>query len=127
MLIFDGDCAFCTRSVEFGARLFVAWPASVPSQSLGDLSLAKLGLDRGKVDAKVWLKLPGKPALGGAAAVTAILRLQPGFGWRALGALGGLPIIKQLAEGVYRLVARNRHRLPGATPACEIDNSKTGI
>jgi predicted DCC family thiol-disulfide oxidoreductase YuxK len=31
-----------------------------------------------------------------------------------------LPGLRQLSAWGYRMVARNRHRLPGGTPACEM-------
>ena len=51
----------------------------------------------------------------------------------ALGALGGvfvlapllyrLPGLKQLEDVVYAWVARNRHRMPGASDACQLPNA----
>jgi predicted DCC family thiol-disulfide oxidoreductase YuxK len=30
------------------------------------------------------------------------------------------PIIRVVADRVYKLIAKNRYRLPGSTPACKV-------
>lgn len=120
LLIFDGDCAFCTQSVDFGLRRFDAWPATLPFQNLSDDELQDLGLNRLQVSEQVWLCLPGEPPLGGARAVTAILGLQPQLGWRLVSGLLRLPLMNCATAATYRWVARNRHRLPGRKPSCEL-------
>jgi predicted DCC family thiol-disulfide oxidoreductase YuxK len=40
--------------------------------------------------------------------------------WRMVAALTVVPPFSWLAEGVYRVVAANRQRLPGGTPACRL-------
>lgn len=45
-------------------------------------------------------------------------------GWAVLGWLMLLPGVRQIAGVVYRWVARNRHRLPGGTAACAIDERR---
>jgi predicted DCC family thiol-disulfide oxidoreductase YuxK len=54
----------------------------------------------------------------GAAAITAMLK-EAGTGWAALGAVGDLPGIRSVAAATYRVIAKNRHRLPGSTAACD--------
>ncbi|WP_330185843.1 DUF393 domain-containing protein [Nocardia sp. NBC_01503] len=44
--------------------------------------------------------------------------------WRAVGAIMLNPPISWLAAALYRLVAKNRHRLPGGTPACAFPGPK---
>jgi len=58
----------------------------------------------------------------GAAAVAAVLR-ECRRGWPLIGLAMRLPGINLIAEGVYRLIARNRHRLPGPA-ACSVDGPK---
>jgi len=55
----------------------------------------------------------------GAAAVAAVLRECRGA-WPLLAMLMRLPVIRNIAELGYQLVARNRHRLPGPA-ACAIE------
>jgi predicted DCC family thiol-disulfide oxidoreductase YuxK len=44
---------------------------------------------------------------------------EAGVGWAALGTIGDLPGIRSVAAGTYRVIAKNRHRLPGSTAACD--------
>ncbi|MEW2373738.1 hypothetical protein AB0940_30895 [Streptomyces sp. NPDC006656] len=41
-----------------------------------------------------------------------------GRGWAQLGALLMLPLARWAAHAAYRLVADNRHRMPGGTAVC---------
>ena len=43
-----------------------------------------------------------------------------GGSWGMLGRVVGRPPLVWAARGVYAVVARNRHRLPGSTPACRL-------
>ncbi len=52
-------------------------------------------------------------------AVSTLLR-GAGRGWWVLGSLMRLPGVHWLSGVAYRWVARNRHRLPGGTPACDV-------
>lgn len=114
LLIFDGDCAFCTTSVAWLGRILPAMPAAAPYQWT---DLATYALTPADARARVWL-VDGGRQFGGAAAVAALLRRQPSPGWRMLGWLGTVPPWSWAASVGYRLVARFRHRLPGGTPAC---------
>lgn len=67
-----------------------------------------------------WLITPKRHIAGGAI-LRELLVHQPRLSFRLLGHLLGLWPIPLISEGVYRLVARFRHALPGATPACERD------
>lgn len=75
------------------------------------------GLTAEETEREAWLVTPGGEALGGAAAVNGALRYvwwaRPFTWWYAI------PGLRQFEDAVYRWVARNRHRFPGVTPACE--------
>ena len=43
-----------------------------------------------------------------------------GPGWALLGRLLQLPLVRVLADRVYRVLAANRMRLPGGTAACAL-------
>lgn len=116
VLIFDGDCAFCTTAVHWLGRVLPAMPPTSPYQWT---DLAAYGLTVADGQARVWLVTGGR-RYGGAAAVAALLRHQPAPGLRMLGWLGTVPPLSWLAELGYRLVARYRHLLPGGTPACRM-------
>lgn len=118
-LVFDGDCAFCTTSVNWARRRLGAAADFVPWQ---EVDLAAVGLTRAKVERSVqWLPAPDRtgPIRSGAGAVGRLL-LTSRWPWRALAAPALIPPFSWVAAIVYRLVAINRHRLPGGTPACAV-------
>ncbi len=120
VLVFDGDCGFCTSVAH---RIEERWPAkssatTIASHDLDDRALDHLGLSRSQVEEAAWW-VDTEGARGGEQAVAAAL-LEAG-GWLAvLARLLRLPGIAQLAPAGYRFVARHRHLLPGATAACKI-------
>ncbi|MEA2974478.1 MAG: hypothetical protein QOG82_2936 [Actinomycetota bacterium] len=122
LLVYDGDCAFCTRAVELALRMKVACRA-LPWQQA---DLGALGLTEAEVNEKLWWVDPDGTKVSGHRAVAAALR----HGSPALAHVGRLldsePLAPVAAAG-YDLVARNRHRLPGATQACRTDISKPEI
>ena len=114
-LIYDGDCGFCTRSVRWVERLPVRVRV-VPWQE-ADLAALRTTEDRARHEV-VWVPPCGR-VRGGAAAVAALLEhcRRP---WPVLGRAMDAPLLRSAAEFAYRRVANNRHRLPGATPACQL-------
>lgn len=117
VLIYDGDCAFCNRSLEFGLRHLRWFPAARPFQ---EISTDDFGLTSSHVEQSIWL-VSNDQKLAGHKAAAWILRQQKSILHRALGVLilAGGP----LSALAYRLIAKNRHRLPGGTAACEIEPS----
>jgi predicted DCC family thiol-disulfide oxidoreductase YuxK len=116
ILVFDGDCAFCTRAAGFITGRIKPTAEVRPWQSL---DLDELGLTSEQCSTAVqWVGDSGETRAG-AAAITAMLR-KAGPGWAALGAFGELPGMRSLAAATYRVVASNRHRLPGGSPTCEM-------
>ncbi|HEV2639206.1 MAG TPA: DCC1-like thiol-disulfide oxidoreductase family protein [Actinocrinis sp.] len=118
-LVFDGDCAFCTTSVTWGRRHLGAPVDFVPWQ---ELDLAAVGLTRERAEHAVqWLPAPDRPGTirSGAGAVGRLLLLSR-WPWRAFAAPALIPPFSWVAAVLYRLVAANRHRLPGGTPACAV-------
>ncbi|MDH2429695.1 DUF393 domain-containing protein [Sphaerisporangium sp. TRM90804] len=117
MLVYDGDCGFCRRCVEFGEKHLPEMPETRAWQEL-DLDAHRLTLEQ--VNASVQLLGPGGLRASGARAVAVILALQPRMGWRVLGHAMLVPPVSWVAEVGYRFVARIRHRLPGGTGACRV-------
>ena len=117
VLVFDGDCAFCTSSARVVAERLRRSPADFAVEPWQHLDLAALGLTEARcVEAVQWVGADGEAAGGEAAIGRALLASRP---WvRPVGALLLLPGVRAVAGVVYRWVARNRHRLPGGTPAC---------
>ncbi len=113
LLIFDGDCAFCTSCQQWAA---VRVDHEALPWQFADLDA--LSLTQQQASQSIWLFDAGD-VLSGADAASALLRRSHIFWWRFVGELMALPGVRELARPVYGWVAHNRHRFPGATPACE--------
>lgn len=113
MLVFDGDCAFCSSCARLLERIgpdteIVAWQVA---------DLEELGITPEQAaEAVRWVGADGEVRSGHEALAAALV--TAGAAWRILGRAILLPGVSALAAAGYRLVARNRHRLPGGTPAC---------
>ncbi|HWH98436.1 MAG TPA: DCC1-like thiol-disulfide oxidoreductase family protein [Pseudolysinimonas sp.] len=116
LLVFDGDCAFCTTWVRRLERALRVFPESQPWQWL---DYERLGLSLHDVTHYVWL-LDANRRFRGHAAVAALLRRQRSVGWRFLGHLLVTPPFSWVAALTYQVIARFRHRLPGGTPHCAL-------
>ncbi|MEB3368115.1 thiol-disulfide oxidoreductase DCC family protein [Saccharopolyspora mangrovi] len=115
VLIYDGDCGFCTRSVRLAVRL----PVRMRVRTWQETDLAALGATEDRARREVlWVDRTGG-VFGGAAAVAELLK-SCRAPWPALGWITSAPLVRTLAAHAYRWVADNRHRLPGSTPACQL-------
>lgn len=117
ILIFDGDCGFCTWAAEWTRRRLSPGAVVEPWQWVADLEA--YGLTRDDVSTAVYWIDPDGAVHRGDKAVAASLRAMRA-GWRFLGAVLSMPPIRWLAAAGYWVIARNRHRLPGSTPACRL-------
>lgn len=120
VLVFDGDCAFCTTSVLFAERRLRPRCDITPWQRT---DLPSLGVDQRRAEYEVLWVTPDGTSYGGVQAVAKLL-LDSGGGWAVPGALLRLPPFRWIAHGVYRLVANNRERMPGGTPACAVHSAR---
>ncbi|MGZ4639740.1 MAG: thiol-disulfide oxidoreductase DCC family protein [Actinomycetes bacterium] len=113
VLLYDGACGFCTRSVEAAiARLDV----DADYEPFQTADLTSLGVSRAEAAHSVqWVAPDGRIGHGSDAA--ARLLVANGGAWSLLGRLLLAPPASWVAEVVYRAVARSRHLLPGVTPA----------
>ncbi len=115
VLVFDGDCAFCTKCAQALERIrpdaeIVAWQLT---------DLAELGITEEQAsEAMQWVEIDGTVRSGHEAIVGVLGTAGPV--WKVGGRAMLLPGISWLAAKVYRLVADNRYRLPGGTPACAV-------
>jgi predicted DCC family thiol-disulfide oxidoreductase YuxK len=120
VLVFDGDCGFCTTSARFVARWVIRGrPTTVaPWQRL---DVAALGLTPERCRAAVQWVGADAQVLSGHAAIAAALRAgHPA--WRPLGTLLVAPGFSWVAGHLYSWVAAHRYALPGGTPACRPDS-----
>jgi predicted DCC family thiol-disulfide oxidoreductase YuxK len=113
--VYDGDCAFCTMCAQFVERR-VPTPARVVPWQFADLDA--LGLTPAQCEEAVqWVE--AATVVAGPDAIAALLRSSR-RGWRMIGAVLQVPPFRAAAWPTYRWIARNRHRLPGGTPACAV-------
>ncbi|MFC4001146.1 thiol-disulfide oxidoreductase DCC family protein [Prauserella oleivorans] len=115
-LLFDGDCGFCTKSVTWlDSHDLLGCPA-VPWQTVDD---DKLPVPVDRLLHEVVLELPDGTVTGGADALAAAVRASRSR-LRVAGAVVAAPGVRRLARAVYRVIARNRYRMPGASSACRV-------
>lgn len=118
VLVFDGDCGFCTSATNFLQR-FVDRKSRFAVVPLQFTALESLGLTQEQALESLRFVDPHGRISAGAAAVSQVLR-RSGWGWRPLGWLLAVPGIRTVAELGYRFIATHRHQLPGGTPACKL-------
>lgn len=120
VLVFDGDCGFCTTCARFLER-WVVRGRSTSVMPWQRLDLAELGLTVDQCQASVqWVGAVGEVASGHGAIAAALRSGHPG--WRPIGALIVAPGFSWLAGRIYSWVAGHRYALPGGTPACRLDD-----
>ena len=117
LLIFDGDCGFCTTSAQWIERRL---PANVRVAPWQILELDDYGLTEQDVStAAYWVDDHGT-AHRGHLGIGQSLIAAGGF-WAIPGHLIVRPPVSWFAKPIYGWVAKNRHRMPGATEACRVD------
>ena len=118
VLFFDGDCAFCSKSVRQAVRFDKREQISfAPLQGVlsRELGFAKYAAEEGgtmvllrESDGKVFMHSDG---------LIELARVFGG-GWRLLALARFIP--KSLRDLVYRTIARNRYRLMGKSDTCSL-------
>jgi predicted DCC family thiol-disulfide oxidoreductase YuxK len=114
-LVFDGDCAFCTRCVERIPKK-AAQRMTVVAWQFADLD--SLGLTAEDCIRELQF-VDGARHYGGHRAVAEVLR-RAGLALRLIGRAIEVWPVSPVAAFVYRKVAANRYRLPGGTAACAL-------
>jgi predicted DCC family thiol-disulfide oxidoreductase YuxK len=122
LLLYDGSCGFCARSVQFVLR------HETRRRTLRFAALdSAIGLEiRARhpsiegVDSVVWVDAVesdgSEQVLVRSAAVLRVLKYLGGF-WRGLAGLGAI-VPRALSDAVYDFIARHRHKLTRGNPAC---------
>ncbi|MEW2287803.1 DUF393 domain-containing protein [Streptomyces sp. NPDC047841] len=121
LLVYDGDCGFCTASVRFITR-HVRPKCTVSAWQFTDLEA--LGVTERRAQHEVLWVTPTGTVYGGSQALAKAL-LSAGPRWHILGGLLLTVPVRWLSHGVYRLVAARRHQLPGGTATCRA-GARTG-
>ena len=107
--MYDGTCGFCRYVVS---RLSERWRLPGRRVAWQSADIGALGLTEEQVRARMWYLAPGMAPVGGGVAFAAWLATG-GPGARRVASLLRAPGVRAVTEFVYRLVARNRHRIPG--------------
>ena len=110
-VLYDGTCGFCTRQAHL-ARRVGGGPGRVSLLSTATPGVleGRLGLTRESANRQLFVEEDATGRrYGGAAAVARLVREVPLIG--PIGWLYYLPGLRQLADALYRVVARHRHRI----------------
>ena len=117
-LIWDGDCAFCARCVQFIQRR-IRTSAKIVAHQKTDLKVFGLTTEQCN-QALQWVNSDGR-IRSGSRAVAELLKTANGV-WPVFGVLIDLPVIRLFSSAIYKLIAKNRQHLPGGTAACALDS-----
>ncbi|MFD4291593.1 thiol-disulfide oxidoreductase DCC family protein [Rhodococcus sp. NPDC058505] len=117
-LLFDKDCGFCVWSVGWLHRLdrrgrVTATPLHAPG------AVERFGVSVDQALEQAWAVDWRGDRHHGAGAINAAL--SGVLGTRIPLRVYRIPGIRQVQDRLYRLVARNRHRLPGSGGSCAIE------
>lgn len=116
VLIFDGTCDFCTRSVRLLRSLDTRGRVTpIPFQRSGTTDA--YGLTIAQCEHAAWAVTPDGRRYPGAAAIN--VALSAALGRRLPWLLYRLPGVRSVQDRVYATIARNRSRLRGDTPYCQ--------
>jgi predicted DCC family thiol-disulfide oxidoreductase YuxK len=120
MLVYDGECGFCSRSVQFILRheqrhdlLFVPRESALGKELRRNFRLEA-------VESMLWV-CDGEVAIESGAVLRAANYLG-GF-WAVLAAVGSV-VPAPIRNWVYRLIARNRRRLSSAAKTCYVPTAE---
>ncbi len=128
ILLYDGVCGLCNRSVQFilrHDRAGVFRFASLQSNLAASI-LTRHGLQPERLDT-VYLVLhyesPGESLLARSDAVVSVLKRLGGI-WGPLGIVFNI-FPRALRDWMYRLVARHRYQMFGKYDACPVPTAET--
>jgi predicted DCC family thiol-disulfide oxidoreductase YuxK len=119
VLIFDGDCGFCTTTANFMVKHSKVTIEAKPWQYV---DFTNLPITKEDCAEQVYLLVDGKP-YGGHEGFAMTLRVQPSKVIRFIGLVAMSKALRWFSKPTYRLVAKYRHKLPGGTPACKLPNA----
>jgi predicted DCC family thiol-disulfide oxidoreductase YuxK len=113
VVVYDGDCGICQASARWIERHI----PSLEVQSHYEYGVEELG--------SVWL-VTSTYNYEGAEAVARVLMLSSKSWMRITGRIMNAPIVRLLATGVYRVIARNRRHISRAfgLNACAVPSQK---
>ena len=121
ILLFDGDCAFCSSC----ARALVRWvPGPAVIEPWQQIELSPLGVTIDEVDAAIVMVGVDLQHTAGPEAAADLFRSSTATPWRVAGRILGLRPVLVVVWPLYRWIARNRHRMPGGTAQCALPQAE---
>ena len=116
IILFDGTCAFCERSVRFIATRDNGYFKFGASQNPeGVVLLAKYGTSREATRSLIVIE-NDEISLRSTAVLRIARRMTAPWRWAAV----FLHVPRPIRDAVYRVVAAIRHRIAGRSNACDI-------
>jgi predicted DCC family thiol-disulfide oxidoreductase YuxK len=115
-LIFDGDCSFCSSSARVLEKITRKKVNVTPYQRV---DLTQFGLTNAECEQAVQFVSSSKKSSGHLAIADALIASRNL--WSIAGLIMKLPVITSAGFLIYGWVSNNRHKLPGGTPACQIE------
>ncbi|MEO0067399.1 MAG: hypothetical protein RJB63_524 [Actinomycetota bacterium] len=116
VLVFDGDCGFCTTTANWIKKNSRVAFEITPYQWT---DLYQYGLTTEEAAAKVQLVI-GDKVFAGHYCMSKLLLIQPNPLLKLIGALMVMPGAEPISAKIYTWIATNRQKLPGGTPACKM-------
>jgi predicted DCC family thiol-disulfide oxidoreductase YuxK len=117
IVFYDGDCAFCSSAARF-AQNRIAKNLDFAAYQLIDLEPYEVTAAQCAQSLKF---IDGDGKIYSAQNAIAEILISSGKFWTGFGRLIKLPGMNLIAALGYKLVAANRHRLPGGTPTCKMN------
>jgi predicted DCC family thiol-disulfide oxidoreductase YuxK len=115
IILFDGSCAFCERTVRFIATRDGGYFTFGASQNPeGQALLARYGTSRAAARSIILIE-NGEVSLRSTAVLRIASRMTAPWRWASI----FLYVPRPIRDAVYRVVAAVRHRLAGESNACE--------
>ena len=129
VLIFDGDCGFCTKTANLVKQLDAAVNGAPKLRVLPnhtDDLLAETGLTFDQTLEAAWfVDAKGRQFRGAGAVNTALATIHWAF--EPLVWLYALTPLRAIEDDLYAWVARNRYRMPGSTAACKVEPASSRV
>lgn len=119
LILTEADCGFCQKSISQLQKYFPGGWQAVDNLAV---DVTQFGLTKQDIiDASWWVERTpaGIRTFGGAKNFGALLISRGGL-WQVIGLLTFVPPFSWIAAGIYRLIADNRGKMPGATPSCGV-------
>ena len=120
LLIFDGDCSFCSAAAQWVSRKWIGGNEAqlIPRQELTPSRLAELQLTEEDVTCAAWWIEDGMKFRGHLAVAHSLLLAA--HGWRIVGRVLLVGWVQRPAAYGYEVVVRNRFRLSRGSAACRV-------